>query len=489
MVAVHLYQLIRWNFWHLFIVLSSQTNKQKLHSQTLLLVFFSFSPSLFQAHFGALRDALVEEMSAVEAAEFRQLKAEQQAIEVRRLSRRSVPEEHRLDFSLEADFNRMGLGSYSKLRMVKQNRTMLCKTYPLELLFPAKLTDKELHSVAKFRSKQRLPVVTWFDVRTGATIARCSQPLVGMNSKRSGDDERLVRELALLTYKETLGMGMGMGMDGMGMMHQYDQANVMDGAAASGVGLGTGGGGGGDYGMDSGELGGMGGAIPGGGVEWESGESTAGPGRGGRGGSGQPGIRYYIIDARSKMAMQGNKLMGKGVEQVKYYRDGSYSAELHYMNIANIHAARESIDGLQVLCRPGALENAPSSSSGLWYGKVDSTGWLGHVHHIIKASNFIVEAVSQRCGVLVHCSDGWDRTPQLCCLAQMCLDPYYRTLKGFHVLIEKEWLAYGHKFSERCAHATQQPSEERSPVFTLWIDCVWQIMRQYPSIFEFNEVS
>ena len=106
-----------------------QTNKQKLHSQTLLLVFFSFSPSLFKAQYGALRDALVEEMSAVEAAEVRQLKAEQQAIEVRRLSRRSVPEEHRLDFSLEADFNRMGLGSYSKLRMVKQNRTMLCKTY------------------------------------------------------------------------------------------------------------------------------------------------------------------------------------------------------------------------------------------------------------------------------------------------------------------------------------------------------------------------
>jgi hypothetical protein len=198
-------------------------------------------------------------------------------------------------------------------------------------------------------------------------------------------------------------------------------------------------------------------------------------------------LRYYIVDARSKMAMQGNKLMGKGVEQVKHYRDGTYAAELHYMNIANIHAARESIDTLQQLCRPGALENASSSVS--WHGKVDSTGWLGHVLHILKASNFIVEAVSQRCGVLVHCSDGWDRTSQLSSLAQMCLDPYYRTLKGFHVLIEKEWLAYGHKFSDRCSHNKQEPSEERSPVFTLFMDCVWQIMRQYPSIFEFNEVS
>ena len=178
--------------------------------------------------------------------------------------------------------------------------------------------------------------------------------------------------------------------------------------------------------------------------------------------------------------------MGKGVEQVKYYRDSKYAAELHYMNIGNIHSARESVDSLQMLCRPGAMENSSSSSG--WYSKIDSTGWLGHVHHILKASNFVVEAVSQRCGVLVHCSDGWDRTPQLCCLAQLCLDPFYRTLKGFHVLVEKEWLSYGHKFSDRCTHGLQQPSEERSPVFTLFLDCVWQIMRQYPTIFEFNEV-
>jgi len=39
--------------------------------------------------------------------------------------------------------------------------------------------------------------------------------------------------------------------------------------------------------------------------------------------------------------------------------------------------------------------------------------------------------------VLVHCSDGWDRTSQLCALAQLMLDPYYRTVSGFRVLVEK----------------------------------------------------
>ena len=30
--------------------------------------------------------------------------------------------------------------------------------------------------------------------------------------------------------------------------------------------------------------------------------------------------------------------------------------------------------------------------------------------------------------VLVHCSDGWDRTAQLCSLAQVLMDPHYRSV-------------------------------------------------------------
>lgn len=53
---------------------------------------------------------------------------------------------------------------------------------------------------------------------------------------------------------------------------------------------------------------------------------------------------------------------------------------------------------------------------------------------------------SGKTSVVVHCSDGWDRTAQLTSLAMLMLDGYYRTIRGFEVLVEKEWLSFGHRF-------------------------------------------
>jgi hypothetical protein len=90
--------------------------------------------------------------------------------------------------------------------------------------------------------------------------------------------------------------------------------------------------------------------------------------------------------------------------------------------------------------------------------------------------------------VVTHCSDGWDRTSQLSALSQLCLDPFYRTQRGFAVLIEKEWLSFGHKFAERCGHASADYGhDQRAPIFLQFLDCVWQITRQFPLSFEFHD--
>jgi len=89
---------------------------------------------------------------------------------------------------------------------------------------------------------------------------------------------------------------------------------------------------------------------------------------------------------------------------------------------------------------------------------------------------------------LVHCSDGWDRTSQIVALTEFMLDPYYRTIYGFGILIQKEWLAFGHKFKNRLGQGQPEDyTQEQSPIFIQFMDCVYQLLMQYPNWFEFNE--
>lgn len=94
----------------------------------------------------------------------------------------------------------------------------------------------------------------------------------------------------------------------------------------------------------------------------------------------------------------------------------------------------------------------------------------------------------------------------------MC-DPHCRTQYGFQGLVQKEWITVGHRFYSRVNYHRDNDKEEvrgrdsaeteswflvfcpllmkinltaslQAPVFLLFLDCVWQLLSQYPSRFQ-----
>ncbi|KAM3865052.1 myotubularin-related protein 7b [Diretmus argenteus] len=191
-----------------------------------------------------------------------------------------------------------------------------------------------------------------------------------------------------------------------------------------------------------------------------------------------PGSDYiYVVDTRPKLNAMANRAAGKGYESEDHYTN----IKLQFIGIENIHVMRSS---QQKIIDVGELRS-PSMTDFLW--GLENSGWLKHIKAVLDAGVFIAKAVADEgISVLVHCSDGWDRTAQACSVASVLLDPYYRTIKGLMVLIERDWVSFGHKFSHRYAHLDGDPKEV-SPVIDQFLECVWQLSEQFPCAFEFND--
>ncbi|WFD31361.1 hypothetical protein MSPP1_002396 [Malassezia sp. CBS 17886] len=236
-----------------------------------------------------------------------------------------------------------------------------------------------------------------------------------------------------------------------------------------------------------------------------------------------------IMDARPATNAMANIAKGAGTENMEYYVD----CKKTYLGVDNIHVMRDALTRLTAALRAGddgTLRGRRAAPDGLALAR---SQWLKHVGMLLDGTHAIVHNVHVNAShVLVHCSDGWDRTSQLTSLASLCLDPYYRTLHGFAVLVEKEWLSFGHRFRERhglvgpAAHrfvqtpALRDADGERAadegapaavaaaafwdftrhlttpfqasaatqcaPIFHQFLDCVAQLQRQHPARFEFD---
>lgn len=148
-----------------------------------------------------------------------------------------------------------------------------------------------------------------------------------------------------------------------------------------------------------------------------------------------------IVDARPTVNALAMQAIGLGSENMDHYKFATKA----YLGIENIHVMRTSLENVIDAIKDSDVSSLPPSRQ-----QLAKSGWLKHITGLLDGSALIARQVGiQHSNVLIHCSDGWDRTSQLSALSQLLLDPYYRTIDGFIVLVEKDWLSFGHMFQHR----------------------------------------
>lgn len=160
---------------------------------------------------------------------------------------------------------------------------------------------------------------------------------------------------------------------------------------------------------------------------------------------------------------------------------GTPGVEAVPVEYADARATKHAFKKLMRAAVPSAASVAPDE--GGFLRLVEESGWLWQLRSLFQLSGAVVDLLDlQGSSVLLSLEEGWDVTAQVSSLAQLCLDPYYRTLDGFRVLVEKEWLALGHRFQHR-----NNLQQGFTPTFLQFLDAVHQIQKQFPLAFEFNE--
>lgn len=295
-----------------------------------------------------------------------------------------------------AEFHRMGALQHDKLRLISNVEYTVVTTYPRWFIIPSVLSDKKLAAVAKFRTKSRLPALSYFDNKSGAMIFRSSQPRTGLTSKRSSADEEMLLAMMVTNFAKN---------------------------------------------------------------------------------------KLLVLDCRPRTYAEANRAKGGGYEGQHGY---GQIVDLEFLNIGNIHDTRSAFYSLR-----DVTTRSTDWKEMTWLSIVEETKWLVYLRNVLLGALKAAECVSRECrSVLVHCSDGWDRTAQVCGLAELLLEPFYRTVTGFQCLIEREWAHFGHQFALRHGHGEPEnkhnKSRQNSPVFVQFLDCVWQLLNMFPTAFEFT---
>uniref|UniRef100_A0A674EYF3 SET binding factor 1 n=1 Tax=Salmo trutta TaxID=8032 RepID=A0A674EYF3_SALTR len=393
------------------------------------------------------------------------------------------------------DYQRLGLGTLSNsltrsknepFRISTVNRMYtVCRSYPGLLIVPQSIPDSTIQRISRCYRQNRFPVVCWRNSRTKAVLLRSAglhaKGVVGFfkspNAPSAGpsqadstslEQEKYMQAIisSMPSYCEpsgrnTLGGFTSTHMSTSGRTRTYTSGFPLAGnsrlLAPKNWGSIRG----------SGRLSAYNPEV---GNRLSSKESPQ-P-------NGGPSEALFLRQQRAYLYIIGDKTQLKGGKQ-----DSFQQWEVVPIEVCDVRQVKNSFKKLMKACVPSSATSEPKTYGCILFLCV----YPDSLHRVLQVSVLVVELLDTGSSVMVSLEDGWDVTTQVVSLVQLLSDPYYRTFDGFRLLVEKEWLSFGHRFSHRGAQTLASQSSGFTPVFLQFLDCVHQIHLQFPMEFEFSQ--